>query len=78
MGKPCQYVYRYNGNEKDQDIEPDLEGEVTIPVKGSIIQRRGKPWKVVHVSTETVLSPDPPIPVHRVMLTDNLELPIFP
>jgi len=78
MGKPCQFVYRYNGNEKDQDVEPDLQGEVAVPVKGSMIQRRGRPWKVVQVSTQTELSPSPAIPVIWVMLTDDLTLPIFP
>jgi hypothetical protein len=76
MGKPCQYVFRYNGDQNTQDVVPDLDGAMALPVKGQIILRKGKQWKVVHVSTETVISPNPPIPVHTVSLTDDLKLAI--
>jgi hypothetical protein len=76
MGKPCQYVFRYNGDQNTQDVVPDLDGTMPMPVRGEIIQRKGKPWKVVHVSTEQVISPNPPIPVHTVSLTSDLTLAI--
>jgi len=76
MRQPCQYVFRYNGDEKSDEVVPDLQGEMDMPVKGQILVRRGKQWKVVMVSTTRELSPRPPVPVHRVMLTDNLTLPL--
>lgn len=76
MREPCQYVFRYNGDEKSDEVVPDLHGEMEMPAKGQILVRRGKQWKVVMVSTTRELSPRPPVPVHRVMLTDNLTLPL--
>jgi hypothetical protein len=76
MREPCQYVYRYNENQKDDEYVADLRGEMEMPVRGQIIVRNGKQWKVVMVTTERVLSPRPPVPVHTVALTDNLKLPL--
>jgi hypothetical protein len=76
MGEPCQYVFRYNGDEKTDEIEVDLQGEKEMPRRGQILVRNGKQWKVVMVSTTRELSPSPPVPIHRVMLTDNINLPI--
>jgi hypothetical protein len=72
----CQYVYRYNGDDKTKEVVEDLRGEIAMPVRGQIIQRNGKSWKVVQVSTERVLTPNPPIPIHTISLTDNLKLPL--
>jgi hypothetical protein len=76
MGKPCQYVFRYNGDENTQDVVPDLDGVMAMPVKGQIIQRKGKQWKVVQVSTQQEISAHPAIPVHTVSLTSDLTLAI--
>ena len=76
MGEPCQYVYRYNGNEKTEEVEVDATGDVPMPERGDILRRNGQLWKVIMVSTQRELSPNPPLPVHRVMLTDNLKLAI--
>jgi len=72
MGEPCQWVYRYNGKDEGQEFEDDFDGEVPMPKKGDITSRKGKRWLVVMVSTTTVLSPNPPIPVHTVALSDDL------
>lgn len=76
MSEACQYVFRYNGDEKTDEVEVDLRGDMEMPARGQIITRKGKQWKVVMVSTTRELSPRPPVPVHRVMLTDNIELPL--
>jgi hypothetical protein len=76
MGKPCQYVFRYNGDKNSEEVVLDVDGVMSLPVKGQIIQRKEKPWKVVAVSTELGIAPHPPLPVHRVSLTDDLTLAI--
>lgn len=76
MGKPCQYVFRYNGDQNTQDVVPDLDGAMAVPVKRQIASRKGKQWKVVQVSTQQEQSAHPAIPVHIVSLTDNLSLAI--
>lgn len=65
-----QFVYRYNGDEKTEEIEQDLNGETVVPEKDQIIQRKGKSWKVVHVNMETTLSRSGPIPIVRVYVID--------
>jgi hypothetical protein len=76
MGKPCQYVFRYNGDQNTQEVVPDLDGAMAVPIKGQIISRKGKQWKVFQVSTQQEISPHPAIPVHTVSLTDDLNLAI--
>jgi hypothetical protein len=76
MAKPCQYVFRYNGDQNTQDVVPDLDGAMAMPVKGQIIQRKGELWKVVQVSTQRELSAHPTIPVHIVSLSGDLTLAI--
>ena len=76
MGKPCQYVFRYDGDQNTQDVFPDLDGAMVVPTKGQIIQRKGKQWRVVQVSTQQEISAHPAIPVHTVSLTSDLTLAI--
>jgi hypothetical protein len=78
MGKPCQWVYRYNGKDEGQEFEDDLNGVVPMPQKGDIMLRNGNRWLVVMVSTSTALSPNPPLPFHTVSLSDDLSLKIYP
>jgi hypothetical protein len=66
-----QFVYRYNGDLKSEEIEQDLDGEIAVPQKDQIIQRNGKSWKVVFVNTEFSLSQSGPIPVVRVFLIEQ-------
>lgn len=71
MSKACQYVFRYNGDEKSDEVVPDLEGEMSLPVKDQQLIRKGKPWKVVMVTSTVSVDARGPIPVHRVFLTDK-------
>lgn len=63
-----QFVYRYDGDPKTDEVVPDLEGQVPVPQKGNVIKRKGKTWKVVDVHTEQLLTNPPAIPVYRVFL----------
>lgn len=67
-----QIVFRYNGEPASDEVEVDLGGDIRIPQKGDVIERKGKRWKVVQVNTETSLNAKGPIPVVRVFLTDQL------
>jgi hypothetical protein len=64
-----QVVYRYNGVEGSDETEVDLNGEIPTPNQGDILQRKGKNWKTVHVTTQ--VSSDGSIPVVRIFLTDK-------
>jgi hypothetical protein len=75
MGTPCQYVFYFDADETTCEVVEDLDGEMTMPVKGDVTGRNGRQWKVVHVST---LHEGNAIPVHRVMLSSDLTLKIFP
>ena len=66
-----QFVYRYNGVQGSEEVEPDLDGEIPVPQKDQVIARKGKNWKIVNVLIEESLSAKGPIPVVRVFLTDT-------
>ena len=78
MPKANQFVYRYNGDPSSEETESDLLGVVPVPVKGDVLNRRGKTWTVVKVdTTQTISSSDPlshsvSVPVHHVFLSDQL------
>lgn len=65
-----QLLYRYNGVESSEEVEVDTDGEIPVPAKDSIVMRKGKQWKVVHVITE-VAGPRA-LPVVRIFLTDQV------
>ena len=65
-----QVVYRYNGVASSDEVEQDFEGELRIPGKGEFMNRKGIPWKVMHVTTEQSMSANGPIPVLRIFLSD--------
>jgi hypothetical protein len=65
-----QFVYRYNGDAKSEEVEPDMLGEASVPEKDNIVFRQGKNWKVVHLITE--IGSDDRLPVIRVFLTDQI------
>ena len=69
MARGKQFVYRYDGDAKSEEVEQDLLDEIPVPEKDQTISRKGKNWKVVAVMTEQLLSNPPAIPVHRVFLT---------
>jgi len=63
--KVKQFVYRYEGDPKTDEVVQDLEGDTPVPQKGAVIPRKGTTWTVVEVLT----SHNPPaIPVYRVFL----------
>lgn len=70
-GQAKQIVHRYNGDVKSEEVEQDLDGEVTLPQKDQFVVRNGRNWKVMHVETQSSLSKSGPIPVVRVFLTES-------
>jgi hypothetical protein len=66
-----QFVYRYNGDVKSEEVEQDLDGEIVVPQKDQVIVRNGKRLKIVHVNIQSSLSKSGPIPVVRVFLTEQ-------
>ena len=70
--KPAkQIVFRYNGDPATEEIDLDMDGEKSVPEKGSVIERKGKRWRVVQVNTETSAGEPFQAPIHRVFLTDK-------
>jgi hypothetical protein len=67
-----QIVYRYNGDPKSDEVQPDLDGEIPIPQRDQIVMRNGKNWKVVQVNTETTVSVPKAVPIVRIFLTDQV------
>jgi len=68
--KGRQFVYRFNGDEKTQEVVVDADGEIPIPLTGSQIMRNGSPWKVVTVTTQTSANPRE-FPIHWVFLSNK-------
>lgn len=78
MARGKQLVYRYDGDDKNNEEELDLHDQISVPTKGDVIHRKGRPWKVVHVVTETTLDPKAPLPIVSISLSSDLTLKIFP
>lgn len=49
MKEARQFVFRYNGDEKTDDLQEDFEGELPVPQKGKPFLRNGKRWEMMHV-----------------------------
>ena len=71
MKKPKQIIYRYNGDEKSDDVLHDLRGDVEVPQKGSLIERNGRTWKVFHLLELQTMEGEVPIDLYRVFLTED-------
>jgi hypothetical protein len=56
-----QFVYQYNGSERLKEVEDDPTGRREIPSVGSIIKRKGREWKVIHVSAPVFSNGTTPI-----------------
>lgn len=57
---PKQIVYRYNGDSSTDEVEMDILGNEEVPLKNSLVSRKGRTWTVVHVEEiVTVSSPKP-------------------
>ena len=65
-----QIVYRYNGH---ANCEETVIDDGIIPEKDELIERHGRRWKVVQVTTEHILSePGPALPIVRIFLSEQL------
>jgi hypothetical protein len=68
--KPTRrFVYHYNGNDSLQDFEDDVTGAIEMPAVGSVINRNGRDWTVLHVVAP--VSFQGTIPLVRVFLSDR-------
>lgn len=72
IGFPRQIVFRYNGNPEIDDVELDQFGEVQLPQKGSVVERKGQKWKVVEINIETSVTQPAMIPICRVFLSNQV------
>lgn len=63
-----QFIYRYNGNDKSQEVVEDLSGGMQTPIIGSIVNRHDKEWQVIHIIAP--VSSRGTIPIVRVFLSD--------
>lgn len=64
-GKQLQYIYDGDQTILD-DVELDADGELPIPQKDEIVERKGKSWAVVEVLKLTAM--DGRLPVYQVFL----------
>lgn len=62
-----QLLYIYDGDQtKLDDVQPDIEGELPVPEKHEIIERKGKRWEVVQITKVTAT--DGRLPVYQIYL----------
>ena len=66
--KGRQFVYRYDGDPKSEEVEEDMFDEIPVPQQNAVIERKGKRWKVVAVNTEVTVSLPRAVPIYRVFL----------
>lgn len=62
-------VYRYNGEEKSEEVEVDFNDDILLPQTGGIMMRHGKQWKAVKRDIES--SGVGEMKVIRLYLTDK-------
>ena len=74
--KARQIVYRYDADDSKNEMIVDMDGTEEIPKQGHVIERKGSRWKVVQVTTEKSVSANGPIPIVRISLTSDLNLPV--
>lgn len=62
-----QLLYIYNGDQtKLDDVEPDLTGDLRVPEKHEIIERKGKRWEAIQITKVTAT--DGRLPVYQIYL----------
>lgn len=66
-----RFVYRYNEDEKSQEVEEDPSGQKETPIIGSLVSRHGREWKVVRVIAP--VSWRGTVPLVRVFLSDSFK-----
>ena len=67
-----QIVFRHNGDPATEESDLDMDGDKAVPKQGSLVDRRGEPWKVVQVSMERSAEEPFAVPIYRVSLTKEL------
>jgi hypothetical protein len=53
-------------------VEQDLDGDVSIPERGFVIERKGTRWRVVAINVETSVTEPAMIPIYRIFLTNQV------
>ena len=53
MRSAKEIVFRYNGDPSTEEIDLDMDGDKSVPERGSFVERKGERWKVVQVNVET-------------------------
>ncbi len=66
-----QIVYRYNGDEKSEEVVDDLVGVFPRHAKGETMERNGQQWKVIYITDEFTTVGTKQVPIHHVFLTDQ-------
>jgi hypothetical protein len=66
-----RFIYEYGGQAKLREVEEDLTGGIETPIVGSVVNRNGKEWRVVHVLAP--VSSSGTVPVVRVFLSNNFK-----
>jgi hypothetical protein len=64
-------MFIYNDNEENVEVEFDAEGDVPIPIDGSIVKRHGKQWKVSLTNLQSASSGAKAMLVLRIDFTDR-------
>ena len=66
-----EVMFVYNGNEEESEVEFDAHGDFPCPVDGSIVNRRGRQWKVARTRVQSATSGAKAMQVLRIDLTDR-------
>jgi hypothetical protein len=61
-----QIVYYYEAKVNEEDTQIDGDGDLSVPVKGQVLEKHGKRWNVEQVKTD--YRGDGSLPVHHVYL----------
>jgi hypothetical protein len=73
VGVKKQIAYWYNAEPAPDETILDIDGDMMVPVKGDIIKRSGRQWKVEVVLIQHTIVGQRALPVHKVYLTDKLD-----
>jgi len=66
MGEKKQIAYYYDTKFNEQDTQIDMDGDLSVPEKGQVLEKHGRRWKVEAVMTS--YGGDGSLPVHKVYL----------
>lgn len=63
-----QFVYRYNGDAKSEEVVDDLAGEIPIPEKDQLIERKQQKWRVANLNIEQSVTDPNQLPIYHIFL----------